>query len=158
MSMLGTTGSSLLKQMSFNTTFSNFNLSTFSQLKFQDFLKAQYRPLCFAHLCCCFGFLERETSIVYKFYSGDKQKPQNFQHHKNGRQEIAAYMLSGQYRVFNLTISLPKENKWPFTHSLAYIHPEGFSKIFKPQAPLMLQVHFKNNGYQIIEWLSARGT
>ena len=54
-------------------------------------LEAQYWPLCFAYLCCCFGFHGSEAPIVIKeFYSGHKQKPQNFQHHKNGRQEIAA--------------------------------------------------------------------
>ena len=54
-------------------------------------LKAQYWPLCFACLCCCFGFQGSEAAIVIKeFYSGHKQKPQNFQHHKNGYQEIAA--------------------------------------------------------------------
>ena len=41
--------------------------------------------------CCCFCFHRSEASIVIKeFYSAHKQKPQNFQHHKNGRQEIAA--------------------------------------------------------------------
>ena len=36
-------------------------------------------------------FTGSEVSIVIKeFYSGRKQKPQNFQHHKNVRQEIAA--------------------------------------------------------------------
>ena len=54
------------------------------------YLKAQYWPLCFARLCCCFGFHGNEASIVIKeFFSLHKQKPQNFQHHKNGRQEIA---------------------------------------------------------------------
>ena len=54
-------------------------------------LKAQYRPLCFAPLWCCFGFDMNKVSIVFDFYSGGKQKnPQNFQHHKNGRQDIAA--------------------------------------------------------------------
>ena len=35
-------------------------------------------------------FYMGEASIVYEFYSGGKQNPQNFQHHKNGRTEIAA--------------------------------------------------------------------
>ena len=48
-------------------------------------IKAQYWPLCFARLCCCFGFHGSEASIVIK-----EQKPQNFQHHKHGRQEIVA--------------------------------------------------------------------
>ena len=39
-------------------------------------LKAQYWPLCFARLCCCFGFHGSEASIVIReFYSGRKQKP-----------------------------------------------------------------------------------
>ena len=57
-------------------------------VSFLTSLKAQYWPLCFARICCSFG---SEASIVIKeFYSGRKQKLQNFQHHKNGRQEIAA--------------------------------------------------------------------
>ena len=61
-------------------------------------LKAQYWPLCFVCLCCCFGFHRSEASIVTKeFYSDHKQKPQNFQHHKNGRQEIAA--CSAQWAI-----------------------------------------------------------
>ena len=32
--------------------------------------------------CCCFGFHSSEASIVFEFYSGGKQKPPNFQHHK----------------------------------------------------------------------------
>ena len=52
-------------------------------LKLLLYLTAQYWPLCFAILCCCFGFYRSEASIVIKeFYSGSKQKPQNFQHHK----------------------------------------------------------------------------
>ena len=47
-------------------------------------------------------FTRSEASIVFEFYSSGKQKPQNFQHHKNGRQEIAACsVLKGQYWVFN---------------------------------------------------------
>ena len=43
-----------------------------------------------APLLCCFGFHRSEASIVIKeFFSGHKQKPQNFQHHKSGGQEIA---------------------------------------------------------------------
>ena len=41
-------------------------------------------------LCCCFGFDWSKASIVYEFYSRSKLNPQNFQHHKNGHQEIAA--------------------------------------------------------------------
>ena len=33
---------------------------------------------------------ERGVIVIKEFYSHHKQKPQNFQHHKNGRQEIAA--------------------------------------------------------------------
>ena len=33
---------------------------------------------------------ERGAIVIKEFYSGRKQKPQNFQHHKNGRQKIAA--------------------------------------------------------------------
>ena len=37
-------------------------------------LKAQYWPLFFTHLCCCFGFHGSEASIVIKeFYSGRKR-------------------------------------------------------------------------------------
>ena len=41
-----------------------------------------------ARLCCCFSFHESEASIVYELHSGRQQKPQSFQHHKNGSQEI----------------------------------------------------------------------
>ena len=73
-------------------------------------LKAQYWPLCFARLRCCFGFHGSEASIVIKdFYSGKKQKPQNFQHHKNGRQEIAACNAQWAIRVFK-NIKFPRGN------------------------------------------------
>ena len=52
-------------------------------------LKAEYWPSCFARLFCCFGFHGRKLSIVYECYSGGKEKPQNFQHHNSGCQEIA---------------------------------------------------------------------
>ena len=48
-------------------------------------LKAQNWPSCFARLCCWFGFQGSEASIVKELYSGRKQRPQNFQHNKNGR-------------------------------------------------------------------------
>ena len=47
-------------------------------------------PLCFACLCCSLGFHGSKASIVYELNSGGKQKPQNFQHRKNNREEIAA--------------------------------------------------------------------
>ena len=47
-------------------------------------LKAQNWPSCFARLCCWFGFQGSEASIVKELYSGRKQRPQNFQHNKNG--------------------------------------------------------------------------
>ena len=58
-----------------------------------NILKAQYWPLCFAHLCCCFGFERSEASCYFKKSSilAAKKKPQNgFKHHRNDHQDIAA--------------------------------------------------------------------
>ena len=61
------------------------------------FLKAQYWPLRLVRLSCCFGFHKSEAPIVFEFYSGGKRKPQNFQHHTNGRSEILRrVVLNGQ--------------------------------------------------------------
>ena len=57
-------------------------------------LKAQYWPLCFARLCCCFGFHGSEASIVYEFYSGSK-RPLNFQHHKMVAKRLQVQCLMG---------------------------------------------------------------
>lgn len=57
-----------------------------------EYISTLYWPLCFARLCCCFGFRESEASVVFEFYSGCKRKnpDQNFQDHRTGRQEVAA--------------------------------------------------------------------
>ena len=67
-------------------------------------LKGPVWPLCFACLCCCFGFQGSEALIVIKeFYSGRKQ---NFQHHKMAAKRSQRALLNGQYQVFKL--------KWKF--------------------------------------------
>ena len=55
------------------------------------YLKAQYWPLCFSCLSVVVlvFMVASRLLLIKEFYSGCKQKPQNFQHHKNGRQEIA---------------------------------------------------------------------
>ena len=66
-------------------------------------LKAQYWPLCFGCLCCCFGFHRSEASIVIKeFYSGHKQiSLRIFYITKMAAKRSQHAMLNGQYRVFN---------------------------------------------------------
>ena len=42
------------------------DLSVFRLLLSRVCLKAQYCPLCFTRLCCCFGFHGSEASIVFE--------------------------------------------------------------------------------------------
>ena len=69
---------------------------------------AQYWLLCFARLCYCLEFHGSEASVVKEFYSGRREKPQNFQHHKMAAKRSQRAMLHGQYCLFTTSDEHPR--------------------------------------------------
>ena len=70
-----------------------------------NILKAQYWPLCFAHLCCCFGFERSEASCYFKkssILAAKKTLRMVFNITEMTAKISQRAMLNGQYRVFNL--------------------------------------------------------